>query len=511
MQRLNQTTADRLGLLAGHASNITSPERVLQIGSGNFLRAFSAWMIDTLNRKTPFKSRIVVTQATPTSQTSDILNEQDGLYTLLSRGLDDDGRCTEKTELITSVSRGLNPYRDWPAWLSLARSPDLRFVISNTTEAGIVYEPCDPPGDTCPKKFPAQLAALLFERYRHLGSQPDHGLIVLPCELIEQNAQTLRRIILQHAADWKLDSAFADWLANTCIFADTLVDRIVPGYPADEIESIQKKVGYEDRLLVAAEHYHQWIIEADDKVASQLPFTQAGLNVIWTNNLQPYRKRKVRILNGAHTALIPTAFLAGHDTVCAAVEDPLFADFLQQTLFDEVIPTLDLPQQETQQFAADVLKRFANPYLHHQLLTIALNSVSKWKVRVLSSLKTHVDRRQKLPRLLTFSLAALIALYRGRLENNHLVGNRDGSPYTIHDESDILTFFAGVWTDYNRQQNIGTLCERVLANLQLWNEDLNEIVGLKKQLTSDLNAILSHRAKQAVKNILHPNNGISQP
>ena len=478
------------------------PVRVLQVGSGNFLRAFAGWMVDRMNRQGVFGGRIAVTQATPSSRTAALINEQDGWYTVLSRGLVG-GQPAEQVDLVGSVSRGLNPYAQWRDLLALAADPHLRFVVSNTTEAGIAYSPAPQPLDQCPPKYPAQLAALLYERYRRSRGDPGAGLVMLPCELIERNGHTLQRLVMQHAADWRLDKGFTDWLNAACRFANTLVDRIVPGLPADEIDALRERLGYDDRLLVAAEWYHSWVIEGDADLAREWPLAEAGLNVTWTDDLTPFRTRKVRLLNGAHTLMAAPALLAGLDTVRQCVEDPLVGQLVRHALFEEIVPTLDLPPAEATAFAQEVLTRFRNPYIAHRLTSIALNGISKWRVRVLPSLEAHLAWRRRLPEVLTFSLAALVALYRGAVAaDGVLVGRSAGRAYGVRDEADVLNFLARAWSDYDHAHDLGGLCRSLLGSKRLWGRDLNELPGLTERVTGHLDTILQAGMVPAIQQVL---------
>ncbi|MCX6905376.1 MAG: tagaturonate reductase, partial [Verrucomicrobia bacterium] len=382
------------------------PEKVAQFGEGNFLRAFADWMVDIMNGQGLFNGRVVVVQ--PIRQgMARLLNEQDGLYTLLLRGIQD-GSTVERHRLITAVSRALDPYEAWPETVRYFCNPTLRFVISNTTEAGIAFvSEARQPGQ-CPESFPAKVASLLFERFQAVQGDPARGLIFLPCELIDRNGEQLRRFVLQHGEAWDLGREFADWVSRANYFLNTLVDRIVPGFPRDEAGEIGRKLGYEDRLLVAAELFHLWVIEGPPHLAEEIPFHRAGLNVIWTYDLTPYRTRKVRILNGAHTASVLAAFHAGLNTVREMLENPVLGQLVRRVVFDEILPTVPLPAPEKTSYANAVLERFANPFVRHELLTISLNSVSKWKGRVLPSLLEYRATQGQLPPLLSFSLAALL-------------------------------------------------------------------------------------------------------
>jgi tagaturonate reductase len=473
------------------------PERVLQFGEGNFLRAFVDWMLNGMNRQGLFRGRAVVVQ--PIARGSvDRLNAQDGLYTCLLRGVQG-GQVVEQREIITAISRGLDPYRSWPEVLALADQPELRFVVSNTTEAGIAYVEEPRPGATCPASFPAKVTALLFQRFCRWTGDPQKGWVFLPCELIDRNGEQLRACVLRHAAAWGLDPAFASWVTAHNRFLNTLVDRIVPGFPQEEIEALTAQLGYEDRLVTAGEIFHVWVIEAEPALAAELPLVQAGLDVIWTSDLQPYRTRKVRILNGAHTMTALPAFLAGLDTVRECVEDPGLGAYLRKGVFEEILPLLPLPLAETQPFAGAVLERLANPFIRHQLQSIALNSVAKYRVRVLPSLLAYRVARGSLPAALTFSLASLLAFYRGTdIRDGALLGRRGETPYPIRDDLPVLEAFARGWRAYARDQDLGGLCRAILSRADFWGEDLSRLSDLTEAVETHLSSILSIGVRQAL-------------
>ncbi|GMU19911.1 MAG: altronate oxidoreductase [Phycisphaerae bacterium] len=470
----------------------SAPERVLLIGTGNFQRAFAGWMIHEMNRRGLFLGRAVITPATPASRTSEVFTQQDGCYTVLARGRRD-GEMHEQTTLVTAISRAVSPWRDWRGFLEISSAPSLRFVISNTTEAGIAYEPISWPVNTCPASFPARAAAMLYERFQRTQGAVNAGLIFLPCELIENNGTTLREIILRHVADWELEPAFRDWLENTCRFANTLVDRIVPGFPEAQAARLFEENGYEDRLLTTCELYHNWVIEADASLADELPLPRAGLSVTLTQDVGPYRTRKVRILNGAHTAMVPVALLAGLDTVRESIEDPAIASFIQRCLFEEIIPTLDSDAGDPHGFARDVLDRFRNPTIEHKLRSIALNCTSKWQVRVLPSLNASIRRHGRPPPGLCASLAALLALYR----TNELPAGGARSSHRLptcplQDTPQALGLLREAWKNYDQGCGPEVLCRDVLARSELWGEDLNSLPGLLEHVARDLDLILRH-------------------
>jgi tagaturonate reductase len=387
-----------------HADPAPRPIKFLQIGDGVFLRAFVDWMIDVANEKGTFDGGVAIAKARP-GGFSHSFDAQENLYTVLLRGRVE-GRETIDRRVVSTVQLALDPYAQWNRFLEIAVSRDLRFVVSNTTEAGIVdvEEPLDP--DVCPRSFPAKVATLLRARWSALG--PDApGLVFLPCELIETNGATLRRIVLGHARRAGLDAGFVAWIEEKNAFVDTLVDRIVPGFPGAEEEALFREWGYEDPLAVAAEPFHIWVIQGPKAIAAELPLAEAGLDVIWTDDLKPYRTRKVRILNGGHTASALAAYLAGLDTVEEMTKDPQISAFLSHVLIDEIVPQVPLPDPERRAYAATILERFANPFIRHELLSIALNSVSKWVVRVLPTVEDWIKGGKPAPDGLAFSLAEL--------------------------------------------------------------------------------------------------------
>ena len=455
------------------------PERVLQFGEGNFLRAFVDWKINELNKRGLFNGKVVVVQPLAEGM-ADALNEQDCVYTLLRRGLQH-GQPVEHSDIITSISRAINPYTQWKEFLDCAANPDLRYIVSNTTEAGIAYVDTPKPEDECPSSFPAKITALLYERFAVFHGAHDKGMIIIPCELIDRNGQALKENILRHADAWLLGEHFVKWIRESCYFYDTLVDRIVPGFPGDEVDELYQKLGYEDELLVASELFHLWVIEGNGTAKKELPFTDAGLNVIWTDNLRPYRTLKVHILNGTHTSFAIPAFLAGKNTVRQSLEDEVVGRFIRKAVFDEIVPTLDAPDAVRREFAETVLERFRNPFLKHELLAITLNSISKFKVRVLPSLLRYREMQGTIPPALSFSLAALIAFYRGDYNgSNSLVGWRGGKHYMVHDDPQHLEFLASTHAQFKNNESL--LCEAILGNVNMWDIDLNTIPGLTLEI-----------------------------
>ncbi|MDD2417875.1 MAG: tagaturonate reductase [Oscillospiraceae bacterium] len=421
-------------LISRISSKPVRPERVIQFGEGGFLRGFFDWMLQKLCDGGQYNGSVVVVQPIEKGMI-DVLNQQNGLYTHIIRGVEG-----VESGIIDVISRCISPYQDYQEYLALADNPNFRVIVSNTTEAGIEYRPNDKATDSPPKAFPAKLTALLYRRYQN-GL---NGFIILPCELIERNGDKLKEIVLQYAADWQLGTDFSEWINNQNHFCNTLVDRIVTGYPKDE----KLNLGYIDNMVNTSEYFHLWVIEGDKQLASELPFDRAGLNVIYTNNLEPYRTRKVRILNGAHTAMVPYALLSGLDTVKSCMDNPRMSEFVRKCIYNEIIPTLDLPYDQLDEYAGSVLVRFSNPYINHYLSSISLNSVSKFKVRVLPSILEYISRTQKIPQNLIMSFGKLIKFYK--------IGQPNDSP-------DIMNFM--------KTASVA----QILANTTLWDQDLTFI------------------------------------
>lgn len=487
-------------LSASKARSLDLPERVLQFGEGNFLRAFVDWMIERMNSRGLFSGRAVLVQ--PIAQgLADRINEQDGLYTVLLRGVVG-GTMVETRELVTAVSRCLDPYEDFDAVMELARAPELRFVVSNTTEAGIRVEADDRLDARPARSFPAKLTQLLFARFQHFDGDVSKGWVMLPCELIERNGDALKNAVLALAQQWALEPAFTTWIEWSCVFANTLVDRIVTGFPKDEVEELTRVLGYRDELMVAGEAFHCWVIESPRPLADELPLVEAGLDVIWTADMTPYRERKVRILNGAHTMLAVASFLGGNDTVRESMADPLLRNYVTHALQKEILPTLSLPRAEVAAFAESVIERFENPFIRHELLSIALNSVSKYKARLLCSVVDMHRRGQETP-CLAFALAALLAFYRGKFAGEAFVGDRNGVPYIVKDDPRVLEFFQTAWAavpgDDCSYRSVEELVEQALARDDFWGARLTDELP---QLTSTVAEFLHDICRSGVRAVL---------
>ena len=448
-----------------------APEKVLQFGEGNFLRAFVDYWFDLANEKAGWNGKCVLVQPIAPGL-AEMINEQEGLYTLYLRG-SEKGEKVDNKRVISSVSRCLNPYvaSDYEKMMEVAVSDDLEFIVSNTTEAGIVYDPECKVGDCPPASFPAKLTQVLYRRYK----AGKYGVVVLACELIDNNGKELLKCIDKYIDQWGLDEGFRAYVHDDCTICGSLVDRIVPGRIRDaaEVAALEEKNGYSDALLDVGECFGVWVIEGDEKLNDVLPFRKAGLEdkVFVTPDMSPYKKRKVRILNGAHTGFVLGAYLAGQDIVRDCMHDDTIRGFMNKMLYDEVIPTLPLDKDDLMNFAAAVQDRFNNPFVNHELMSISLNSTSKWKARNMPSFLGYIDEKGELPPCLTMSLAAYIAFYSNDIQaltEQGLVCKRPkGNEYTVSDDRWALEFYYE-----HRDDAPDALTHAVLTNERMWDHDL---------------------------------------
>ncbi|WP_163379838.1 tagaturonate reductase [Cyclobacterium sp. SYSU L10401] len=462
------------------ANTATRPLKIVQFGTGNFLRGFADWMVQVLNDQTGFNGDIQMVQVHSRKPARGI-NEQEGLYHLIVRGFYK-GKTVEENQLISCVRGAINPYIDYKAFLELANSPELTFIFSNTTEAGIYFEEKDKDWTITPESFPGKLTALLFQRFRHFDGDPEKGLFILPCELVENNGQKLKENILRYVDLWNLPGTFEDWLVKHNTFCNTLVDRIVPGFPLDAANKIQESLGYRDEQMVMAEPFHFWAIEGTEELAEKFPADKLGLNVKFVSDLSPFRTRKVRILNGAHTCLVPVAYLKGIRLVKEAMDDGETSDFIEKTIFEEIIPSVDLPEDILKPFAEAVLDRFRNPFIKHKLSDISLNSISKWKVRVLPSLLDYIKKENQLPKHLCEAFAALIVFYRGHYK---------GEAIPLKDKQEILHYFDQLWKIKPTEEVVSS----VLSKIEFWDQDLNLIPGLSQALIKEVTLLLEQEKR----------------
>ena len=463
------------------------PLKVVQFGEGNFLRSFVDAIIDEANEQGVWNGNVVMIKPIKWGSIENF-KRQDCLYTTIVRGIEK-GQPVNKTKLITCVEDIIDPHTDFNAYMELACSGTLQFVISNTTEAGIVYEENARLEDTPALTFPAKVTQLLYKRYKHFEGEKDKGFIFIPCELIDHNGDKLKECILKYAKLWELEEEFISWVCESNTFCNSLVDKIVPGYPKGEQEELNERLGYEDQLVTVSEPFTFWAIEGPDFVRELFPVDRLGFQIIFTEDIKPYRERKVRILNGAHTSMICPSFLVGNETVEESVKHPVVRKYIEKCIYSEIIPTLTdlLEEEELKQFADDVMERFENPFIRHEILSIALNTTSKWKVRVLPSVKDYMKEYKELPKALVFSFAAYLEFYR----------HPDEERYTLQDDEYVLE-------RYKEVSNLQTkeFVEVILKDEKMWDEDLRRIIGFEELVCQYLEAIESRGMLEALINIL---------
>jgi tagaturonate reductase len=478
---------ERLNRLNAGLTNVY-PERIIQFGEGNFLRAFVDWMVNKMNKETEFNASVVVVQPLATGMI-DMLNEQDGLYHVNLQGLNK-GETVNSIELIDVISRSLNPYAQFDEFLKLAEQPEMRFIFSNTTEAGIAFDPECKLEDAPAISYPGKLTQLLYHRFKTFKGDKNKGLLIFPCELIFHNGTELKKTINQYIELWNLETAFKEWFDTACGVYSTLVDRIVPGYPKETINDILEKIQFEDKLVVQAEIFHLFVIEAPKSVAKEFPADKAGLNVLFVPDEKPYHERKVTLLNGPHTVLAPVGYLSGLNIVKECLRDEVMSKFVYMIMYKELIETLDLPKSELKKFSDDVLERFNNPFVHHLLTSIMLNSFPKFKTRDLPGLKTYLERKGILPSGIVLGLAAIITYYKG--------GKRGKTEIVPNDDKQIVDLLKILWS----LNDIEMVAKGVLAAEFIWGENLNSIPGLHEKLVFYLKMIDEFGMKETVRSIV---------
>ena len=465
------------------------PLKVMQFGEGNFLRAFVDWIIQTMNEENNFDANVVVVQPLPQGRVSD-LESQDGLYTLLLEGVLN-GEIKKTNKIIDCLDDFINPYLEYEKYLSYAKSEDLKYIISNTTEAGIVLDSSDTDLSKTPNSFPGKLLALLKARYDHFDNNQDKGLHIIPCELIDYNGDELKKTLIELAKINQFDDHFINWLCNDNYYYNTLVDRIVPGYPKNRIKELETQLGYLDNSIVMGEIFHLWVIE--DKEKRLKNDFKNNLNVKFVDDFVPYKERKVKILNGSHTLMTPIGYLANLDTVKEAVNDEVLGTFIKEFIFEEVIPTIKLPFDDMVSFANSVLERYQNPFIDHQLLSIALNSFTKYKTRILPTILENINHLNVFPRRALFALAALIVFYRGY---------RNEEKIELFDNKEFLELMADLWNQYDQNKiSLSNLTTTVLGLKSHWGLDLNDIEQVSNFVTKSIADILENGMIKAIKQI----------
>jgi len=476
-----------------------APEKVLQFGEGNFLRAFVDYWFDVSNEKAGWNGKCVLVQPIG-GGLAGLINEQEGLYTLYLRGREN-GEKVDRKRVISSVSRCLNPYdgKDFDEIMKVAASDELEYVASNTTEAGIVYDPACQLSDRPCTSFPGKLTQVLYHRWQ-AGKK---GLVILSCELIDNNGKELQKCVNQYIDQWGLEDGFKKYVNEDCAFCSTLVDRIVPGRIRDpeEVARLEAENGYHDELIDVGEVFGVWNIEGPAWLEDKLPFKKAGLNCPVVSDVTPYKKRKVRILNGAHTGFVLGAYLAGFNIVRECMEDDTVRGFMNKMLHEEVIPTLPLDKKDLTDFAAAVQDRFNNPFVNHELMSISLNSTSKWRARNMPSFLEYIDKTGELPPCLTMSFAAYIAFFSNDVQertDKGLVCKRpQGDPYLCQDDGWALDFY---WE--HRNDSVAELVHAVMTNQQMWGRDLTAIPGFEAATVKNLTMIREQGAKAAYASCL---------
>lgn len=456
--------------------NMDYKEKILQVGEGNFLRAFATWMVSEMNDKVNYGAKIVVI-APRKSRKVYSLDEQDGKYTLIMKGLKN-GKPVRDKKIIDSISRAFNTYEDYELFINYSKNPDLEIIISNTTEAGIYYENQDKLGDKPQKSFPGKMTAFLYSRFKYFDGAEDKGVIFLPCELIEKNGTRLKEIILKLSKDWNLEDQFIDWLINCNTFCNTLVDRIVSGFP-DNYEEIFNELGYKDEFLVESELYYLWVIEGNDEINNVFPVLDSNLNVKFTKDLKPYRERKVRILNGAHTSMVPVGYLSGMKTVGETMDNNILGNFIKNIIFKEILPAFS-EKEDDYKFAEDVIERFKNPFLEHKLIDISLNSISKFRTRLLPSILDYYEKFDKIPEGIVLSFSFLIKFYEGKL---------NGEKIHISDNEEYIEILNEFWSEYNKAEDKDKVVEELLSNEKLWSINLNDLNNFRKSVVNNLEVI----------------------
>ncbi|SMP40358.1 tagaturonate reductase [Anoxynatronum buryatiense] len=476
-----------------HLSNPTRyPIQVIQFGEGNFLRAFADWMIHRMNHELNCQMGVAVVQPRNSQKVKELM-AQDGLYTLITQGIHQ-GELKQETTVIDCLQEGVNTYENYDAYLKLAEAPDLKLMISNTTEAGIVYSETDELSDRPQSSFPGKLTALLHHRFKTFNGDSSKGLLHLPCELIEENGSKLKEIVLKLAKRWQLEPAFVQWVEKHNIFYNTLVDRIVPGYPADEAATLEKELGYTDPFMVTSEWYHLWVIEGPDVIKDVFPADKLGLNVLFVDDLALYRERKVRILNGAHTAMVPVGYLYGLETVGETVENDITGAFVAAVMYEDIAAMVPMPAAEVKAYADSILDRFRNPFIRHQLLSISLNSMSKFNTRLMPTLNDYVVKGENLPAKILFSFASLLYFYRGK---------RGDEIIPLSDDPHVMEVFSKQWQAWeNNEISLEQLVTEVLAMESIWGRDLNQLKGLAQGLVSHLKNITTKPYAEALQEVL---------
>ena len=472
------------------------PVKILQFGEGNFLRGFVDWMIDKSNENQGMNSQVVIVQAIENGL-SEIINKQNGIYHLIMRG-NNNGEQQEIVSQIHSIKKAINPYECYEEYEKLILSEELEVVISNTTEAGISYlEGCSI-DDLPPKSFPAKVTQLLYRRYKKFNGDKNKGLLFLPVELIDNNGYELKKLVLRYASEWGLEKEFISWVEECNRFTSTLVDRIVTGYPREESDKLEKELGYEDKLIVTSELFNLWVIEGKSEWKKYFNITGEGTNVVWTDDVTPYKKRKVRILNGGHTSMVLAAYLSGHKIVKECMDNPVFYKYLDNLIYKEIIPTIDMDENDLKEFAESVKYRFNNGFVKHKLLDISLNSVSKFKARCLPTIVDYYNAKREIPKNLAFSFAALIRFYKINESGKQFMGiDENNEEYCIKDDNSNLLKFKNAWSN----ASLDEVVDCIIEDEEMWGMNLKELDGFRDHVIKNLKCIENEGVIKAIEKL----------
>lgn len=495
MKKLNLTSFPELATKA--------PEKIIQFGEGNFIRAFIDWIIYKMNKQNIYSGSVVAIQPTPHGKVVGKLNAQDGLFTTILRGIEN-GKKVDNREIINTISRGINPYTNWQDVLACAQNPDIEIVFSNTTEAGLKYNPDDTQQMNPPLSYPAKLTLYLYHRYQYFNGAADKGMYIIPCELLENNGLLLKNLILKYIEQWNLPTEFKTWIEQNNKFYNTLVDRVVSGYPKDEIDKLTTELGYEDTLIACGEPFLFFAIEGDKSLNDKLPLLNSGLNIVLEDNIAKYRLRKVRILNGGHTADVPATFLAGLDTVTQMMDDNITGKFTRQTIKDVILPSISLDKHMLTDFADATIERFQNPFIKHYLQSILLNCTAKFKTRVLPSLLEYHAKFHKFPENLCFSFAAYIYLYKtDKVDKNYFYIQHNGIECKLQDDEQAVNKLTTAWQMYTQDlSSANKVVETILTDKNLWNVDLTKYPELINAVANYLYQIDVKGTKTIMQSLL---------
>ncbi len=478
------------------------PERVLQFGSGGFLRGFFDYFVDQANRQGQFNGRVVVVQST-SGRRAQIMKDQDGLYTICIQGIRR-GQPAEEFIISSAISQAISAGENWAAVLRVAENPDLAIIVSNTTEVGLAYDPDDRFAANPPRSFPGKLTAALFRRFQALGGDAGRGVVILPCELLENNGAVLRDIVLRLAEQWQLGAAFQEWLLTANCFCNTLVDRIVPGAPEKEDWArIQTHLGYRDDLLTIAEVYSLFAIEGRSDLAARLEFCAANPPIIVAEDISPYRERKLRLLNATHTVSVPLAHLCGLRFVIDMMNDPLMSQFVEGVMRQEIAPCLEMDAAVVTDYIDLVLDRFRNPFLKHALLDITLQSTMKMRYRVLPLLETYCRKLGKLPPLMCVGFAAYLRFMKPEIaENGKFRGKIGDRQYPIND--DAAAFYRQAYEKLHPEEagSVREFVRYVGAATALWGSDLTALPGFVDTVAAALQKFFLQTPPALVREML---------